>query len=252
MSGTITAAATSVPIIVALLVLALNWFNPVAWVAFRAFRADQELACDAAVAAPRRPKPRRLCPRAGQVGEPARPDRRLPAQPCRSTETETEDAEATTARTACARSPARAHRRSCSPAALTAGSPGLAHPHPEGENKSERQRARHHHGASRRRAAAGMRRQRCPDPPRRHGEAVDPRRATAARRRRAGQCRRGQRRQSRAARCCAPPARPPPTAPASLQRARERIAETTTCWPTSSSARRDRPPRSIARAQLLP
>ena len=31
--------------------LALNWFNPVAWLAFRAFRADQELACDAAVAA---------------------------------------------------------------------------------------------------------------------------------------------------------------------------------------------------------
>jgi len=35
----------------ALAVLALNWFNPVAWLAFRAFRADQELACDAAVAA---------------------------------------------------------------------------------------------------------------------------------------------------------------------------------------------------------
>jgi bla regulator protein blaR1 len=37
----------------ALLVLALNWFNPVAWIAFRAFRADQELACDAAVIARR-------------------------------------------------------------------------------------------------------------------------------------------------------------------------------------------------------
>jgi beta-lactamase regulating signal transducer with metallopeptidase domain len=35
----------------ALVVLALNWFNPVAWLAFRAFRTDQELACDAAVAA---------------------------------------------------------------------------------------------------------------------------------------------------------------------------------------------------------
>ena len=34
-----------------LFMLALNWFNPVAWLAFRAFRADQELACDAAVAA---------------------------------------------------------------------------------------------------------------------------------------------------------------------------------------------------------
>jgi hypothetical protein len=37
--------------VAALLVLAANWFNPVAWIAFRAFRADQELACDAAVAA---------------------------------------------------------------------------------------------------------------------------------------------------------------------------------------------------------
>ncbi|HEY0028741.1 MAG TPA: M56 family metallopeptidase [Allosphingosinicella sp.] len=35
----------------ATLVLAFNWFNPVAWIAHRAFRADQELSCDAAVAA---------------------------------------------------------------------------------------------------------------------------------------------------------------------------------------------------------
>jgi beta-lactamase regulating signal transducer with metallopeptidase domain len=34
-----------------LFILALNWFNPVAWLAFRAFRADQELACDARVTA---------------------------------------------------------------------------------------------------------------------------------------------------------------------------------------------------------
>jgi beta-lactamase regulating signal transducer with metallopeptidase domain len=33
-----------------LLVLAFNWFNPVAYFAFRAFRADQELACDATIA----------------------------------------------------------------------------------------------------------------------------------------------------------------------------------------------------------
>ncbi|MDF7775210.1 M56 family metallopeptidase [Sphingomonas sp. AOB5] len=38
---------------VALLVLALHWFNPVAWKAFRAFRADQEMACDALVLAGR-------------------------------------------------------------------------------------------------------------------------------------------------------------------------------------------------------
>src|SRR4051812_10017141 len=35
----------------ALVGLALNWFSPVAWLAFRAFRSDQELACDAVVAA---------------------------------------------------------------------------------------------------------------------------------------------------------------------------------------------------------
>lgn len=33
-----------------LALLAANWFNPVAWFAFHAFRSDQELACDAAVA----------------------------------------------------------------------------------------------------------------------------------------------------------------------------------------------------------
>jgi beta-lactamase regulating signal transducer with metallopeptidase domain len=38
---------------VALVVLALHWFNPVAWRAFRAFRADQEMACDALVLAGR-------------------------------------------------------------------------------------------------------------------------------------------------------------------------------------------------------
>lgn len=35
----------------ALFMLAANWFNPIAWLAFRAFREDQELACDAAVTA---------------------------------------------------------------------------------------------------------------------------------------------------------------------------------------------------------
>ncbi|KQN26583.1 hypothetical protein ASE86_10890 [Sphingomonas sp. Leaf33] len=38
---------------VALAMLALHWFNPVAWRAFRAFRADQEMACDALVLAGR-------------------------------------------------------------------------------------------------------------------------------------------------------------------------------------------------------
>lgn len=38
---------------VALVALAFHWFNPVAWRAFRAFRADQEMACDARVLAGR-------------------------------------------------------------------------------------------------------------------------------------------------------------------------------------------------------
>ena len=38
---------------VALVMLALHWFNPLAWRAFRAFRADQEMACDARVLAGR-------------------------------------------------------------------------------------------------------------------------------------------------------------------------------------------------------
>jgi len=38
---------------VALVVLALHWFNPIAWRAFRAFRADQEMACDELVLAGR-------------------------------------------------------------------------------------------------------------------------------------------------------------------------------------------------------
>ena len=36
--------------LVALFVLALSWFNPIAYAAFRAFRMDQELSCDEAIA----------------------------------------------------------------------------------------------------------------------------------------------------------------------------------------------------------
>lgn len=39
----------------ALAVLGIHWFNPIAWRAFRAFRADQEMACDALVLAGRHP-----------------------------------------------------------------------------------------------------------------------------------------------------------------------------------------------------
>ncbi len=39
----------------ALVMLGLHWFNPIAWRAFRAYRADQEMACDAHVLAGRDP-----------------------------------------------------------------------------------------------------------------------------------------------------------------------------------------------------
>ncbi len=42
----------------ALAILALNWCNPLAWLAFRAFRADQELSCDAAIASSATPEER--------------------------------------------------------------------------------------------------------------------------------------------------------------------------------------------------
>lgn len=42
----------------ALVVLGCHWFNPVAWRAFRAFRADQEMACDAMVLARATPQVR--------------------------------------------------------------------------------------------------------------------------------------------------------------------------------------------------
>lgn len=48
----------------ALVVLALHWFNPLAWRAFHAFRADQELANDARVLAGRGPEARHAYGRA--------------------------------------------------------------------------------------------------------------------------------------------------------------------------------------------
>jgi bla regulator protein BlaR1 len=49
---------------VATLVLALHWWNPVAHLAYRMFRIDQELACDASVMAERSPAQRRTYARA--------------------------------------------------------------------------------------------------------------------------------------------------------------------------------------------
>lgn len=49
---------------IALVVLAIHWFDPLAWIAFRAFRADQELANDARVIAAHDPADRHAYGRA--------------------------------------------------------------------------------------------------------------------------------------------------------------------------------------------
>ena len=50
--------------LIALLMLSLHWFNPIAWRAHRAFRIDQELACDAIVLANASPAERHAYGRA--------------------------------------------------------------------------------------------------------------------------------------------------------------------------------------------
>ncbi len=77
-----------------LVVLALNWFNPIAYFAFRAFRADQELACDAAHRAPlARPTGTIMQAHSSNPRADLARLQRVPTQFGRSTETETEDDE---------------------------------------------------------------------------------------------------------------------------------------------------------------
>ena len=120
----------------ALLVLALNWFNPVAWLAFRAFRADQELACDAAVAASAPAEARADYARA-LVKSASRPGL-IAACPLNH-------ADQLKRRLKMLKHHRKDRLRPLAGAAvtailvaagLTAGSPGLAHPH-EGAEKSE-------------------------------------------------------------------------------------------------------------------
>jgi len=122
----------------ALLVLALNWFNPIAWLAFRAFREDQELACDAAVAA-------RACGRAREdyaraLVKSASPAGLIAACPLNH-------ADQLKRRLEMMKHHKPDLRRTLGGAAalallagatLTLGSPGIAHPHPEGERKQQR------------------------------------------------------------------------------------------------------------------
>lgn len=141
----------------ALGLLALNWFNPVAWLAFRAFRADQELACDAAVVAARPAEER------GDYAEAlvksASPARLVTAAPLNRIDQLKRRLKMI-----------KTHRRSAlrsiggfaAAAMLTGagamlGSAGVAHPHPESGKQEHRERIiimdRHGDGAQRGNAA---------------------------------------------------------------------------------------------------
>ena len=122
----------------ALLVLALNWFNPIAWIAFRAFREDQELACDAAVAAAEAPPAREDYARA-LIKSASRPGL-IAACPLNHVDQLKRRLRMM-----------KDHRTSRlrvlgGAAAITLlagisasfGSAGLAHPHPEGDSKQQR------------------------------------------------------------------------------------------------------------------
>lgn len=122
---------------VGLIMLALNWFNPVAWLAFRAFRADQELACDAAVAAASSPQARHDYARA-LIKSASRPGL-IAACPLNH-------ADQLKRRLKMMKTHRQSRPRMLSGAAaiialgglsLAVGSPGLAHPHPEQTKQDE-------------------------------------------------------------------------------------------------------------------
>lgn len=122
----------------ALLVLALNWFNPIAWFSFLAYRADQELACDAAVVGAARPGERHAYARA-LVKAASRPGL-IAACPLNHADqlkrrlTMMKDHRTTRLRTI----GGAASLVAAAGAALALGAPGIAHPHAEGEAPKER------------------------------------------------------------------------------------------------------------------
>ncbi|MGQ0661378.1 M56 family metallopeptidase [Sphingosinicella sp.] len=135
----------------ALGLLALNWFNPIAWLAFRAFRADQELACDAAVTAARSPESR--CDYAEALLKSVSPAGLVTAAPLNRVDQLKRRLKML-----------KTHRRSAlrslgGIAAVTIlvaggallGSAGVAHPHPESGKQEHRERIiimdRHRDGA---------------------------------------------------------------------------------------------------------
>jgi beta-lactamase regulating signal transducer with metallopeptidase domain len=128
----------------ALLFLGLNWFNPIAWAAFRAFRIDQELACDCAVAAAAPAETRADYARA--LIKSASPRRLIAACPLNH-------ADQLKRRLKMMKEHRSSRLRLFGGAAalttfaaisLSFGSAGLAHPHPDGEegDGSERRRER--------------------------------------------------------------------------------------------------------------
>ena len=126
--------------LLALIVLALNWFNPIAWIAFRAFREDQELACDAAVAAAAAPEVRRDYASA-LIKSASRPGL-IAACPLNH-------ADQLKRRLRMMKDHRRSPLRMLGGAAAvtllagvtaTLGSPGIAHPHPEGDEKQRTER----------------------------------------------------------------------------------------------------------------
>ena len=123
----------------ALLILGLNWFNPIAWIAFRAYRADQELACDAAVAA--RAQPGERHDYACAMIKSASRNGLIAACPLNH-------ADQLKRRLKMMNTHRKNALRTAGGAAallvlggisIALGSPGIAHPHPEGEGKERRQ-----------------------------------------------------------------------------------------------------------------
>jgi beta-lactamase regulating signal transducer with metallopeptidase domain len=123
----------------ALLVLALNWFNPIAWIAFIAFRADQELACDAAVTGSATP---------GERADYARALVKSASRPGLIAACPLNHADQLKRRLKMMKGHRTSRLRSFGGAAalvtiagvsLALAAPGAAHPHPEGE-KSKQER----------------------------------------------------------------------------------------------------------------
>jgi beta-lactamase regulating signal transducer with metallopeptidase domain len=121
----------------ALLVLALNWFNPIAWIAFVAFRADQELACDAAVAAQAAP---------GERADYARALVKSASRPGLIAACPLNHADQLKRRLKMMKEHRTGRLRSIGGAAalvtlagagLALAAPGMAHPHPEGDGKQK-------------------------------------------------------------------------------------------------------------------